>query len=353
MAQNKRPILLIIFRVSLIASCAIALCMLVPARVNAADVPYRGVNLSGAEFKSKAKPGTYGKDYIYPSPKQIDYFIDAGMNTFRLPFLWERLQRAPSAPLDTDELGRIDAVVEHATARGASVILDPHNYARYNGEVLGGDGPPIAVLADLWRRLAAHYKDNQRVIFGLMNEPNKMSTELWRDNANAAIRAIRNTGAHNLVLVPGNGWSGAHSWASSYYGTPNAVAMLAITDPADNFAFEAHQYLDDDSSGTSDQCVDDGIGARRLAGFTAWLKTNERRGFLGEFAGGRSAGCSEALDSLLTHIDDNADVWLGWTYWAAGPWWGEYMFTVEPTGCPERCKDRPQMAVLARHLHHH
>jgi hypothetical protein len=23
-------------------------------------------------------------------------------------------------------------------------------------------------------------------------------------------------------------------------------------------------------------------------------------------------------------------VWNGWTWWAAGPWWGNYIFSVEP-----------------------
>ena len=43
------------------------------------------------------------------------------------------------------------------------------------------------------------------------------------------------------------------------------------------------------------------------------------------------------------------DVWLGWAWWAAGPWWSDYMFTLEPK--PDGT-DRPQMAWLAPHLHH-
>jgi hypothetical protein len=42
------------------------------------------------------------------------------------------------------------------------------------------------------------------------------------------------------------------------------------------------------------------------------------------------------------------ELWLdlGWTYWVAGPWWNDYIFTVEPDGN----KDRPQMDVLSRHV---
>ena len=71
-------------------------------------------------------------------------------------------------------------------------MLDPHNYARYRGTVIGTGSVSNAAFADLWARLADAYKDNGRVIFGLMNEPNKMpSTEHWVASANAAIAAIR------------------------------------------------------------------------------------------------------------------------------------------------------------------
>ena len=50
---------------------------------------------------------------------------------------------------------------------------------------------------------------------------------------------------------------------------------------------------------------------------------------------------------MLDHLKANHDVWEGWTYWAAGPRWGDYRFTVEPTADG---RDRPQMAVLQEHF---
>jgi endoglucanase len=180
-----------------------------------------------------------------------------------------------------------------------------------------------------------------------MNEPNTMATEAWRDAANAAISAIRAAGATNLILVPGNAWTGAHSWSDNWYGTPNATVMLSITDPANNYAFDVHQYLDADSSGTSSQCVSTTIGSQRLVNFTAWCRNNDRRGFLGEVGVSTNASCLQALDNMLAYVRTNADVWEGWTYWAAGPWWGEYMFTLEPAN---GTTDRPQMNVIENHI---
>jgi endoglucanase len=43
----------------------------------------------------------------------------------------------------------------------------------------------------------------------------------------------------------------------------------------------------------------------------------------------------------------NRDVWIGWTYWAAGAWWPKDYFTsVQPLNGA----DRPQMNVLIKHV---
>jgi endoglucanase len=311
------------------------------------NVELGGVNLASAEFGEQNLPGTYAKDYIYPSNADVDIYAKANMNVIRLPFRWERLQRALGTELDATELSRLDAVVQYATGKGLTVILDPHNYGRYAGAVLGAD-LDIAMFADFWGRLATVYAQNPKVAFGLMNEPHDMpSTESWLSAANAAIAAIRGVGANNLILVPGNSWTGAHSWAASGYGTPNSQVMGSVVDPAKHFVFELHQYLDSDSSGTHAACVSDTIGVERVQTVTAWLRTNQFRGFLGEFNGGANDGCYRAIDNLLTYLGENSDVWLGWAVWAGGPWWGENILTVQPKNDGT---ERPQMTVLKRHL---
>lgn len=346
-----------------VVSAAAFILALIAGRCEA--VSFTGVNLAGAEFGSRL-PGTYNSDYTYPTAAEINYFVGKGLNTFRVQFRWERLQPTLNTLLNSTELGRLDAVVTAATSAGAFVLLDPHNYARYwvGGQpggtetLIGGVTVPNSAFADFWTRIANQYKSNSRVVFNLMNEPNTMPTEQWRDSAQAAINAIRATGATNLILVPGNAWTGAHSWLDNWYGTPNGSAMLSITDPGNNFAFDVHQYLDNDSSGTSSTIVNATIGQQRLVNFTNWLHTNNRRGFLGEFAvanstiGGSGGQIGdEAIHNMLNYIDANSDVWLGWTWWAAGPWWGNYMFTLEPTnlGQPSQA-DRPALGVLQQYL---
>lgn len=311
-----------------------------------AALEWRGVSLAGADFGETNLPGTYGTHYIYPSAASADHFRLKGMNIVRLPFRWERLQPALGTAFDATELARLRAFVDAVTATGVTVLLDPHNYARWHGNLIGSAAVTNSRFADFWSRLAAQFKANPRVAFGLMNEPHTMPTEQWLAAANAAIAAIRAAGANNLVTVPGNAWTGAHSWSQNWYGTPNATVMKGIVDPGSHMLFEVHQYFDADSSGTSPTCVSGTIGSERLAGFTAWLRANGHRAILGEFAGADNPTCRAAVADALGHLEANSDVWAGWTWWAAGPWWGSYMFSIEPAGG----SDKPQMATLAPFL---
>jgi endoglucanase len=67
-------------------------------------------------------------------------------------------------------------------------------------------------FADFWSKLASKYKENQKVFFGLMNEPHDMDSAVWFKLAQAAINAIRDTKAANMIFVPGNCWTGAHRY---------------------------------------------------------------------------------------------------------------------------------------------
>ncbi|WP_437728133.1 glycoside hydrolase family 5 protein [Sorangium sp. So ce861] len=316
----------------------------------------RGISLAGAEFGVDAfgkgnLPGTPGVHYNYPDPAfskgytSADYFIAKGMNTFRVPFRWERLQPARNQPLNAAELNRLTTTVNNLTAKGAYVVLDVHNYARYGTGVVGAE-IPIADFAEFWGRVAVEFKGNAKVVFALMNEPHDMPTETWIEAANAAIVSIRAAGATNLILVPGNGWSGAHSFNATFYGTSNAEALLKITDPKGYVAFEVHQHLDEDSSGKSPTCVSETVGVERLQVFTEWLRKHRKKGFLGEFSGGPSAVCLKAIANVVVYLEQNKDVYVGWTYWAAGPSWKSYFTSLEPRDGA----DTPQMISLQAHL---
>ena len=294
----------------------------------------RGVNLAGAEFGHL--PGRVNFDYFWPTENEISAYSNRGVRIIRLPFMWERLQPKLTADFDQEESALLDAAVASITEKGIICLIDPHNYAQYvkNGKhfPIGSPQVPITAFVDFWSRISLKFKDNPRVWFGLMNEPHDIRADRWRDIAELAIGAIRNAGATNKVLVPGTAFSTARTWISS----GNAKAMLSFNDPANNFAFEVHQYLDANSSGTSGVCAK-GSGSNRLLEFEHWLKSlpHPTKGFLGEFAGGDSAilgqkDCAPELTSLVEEVEQHRDLWLGWAVWGGGSQWApDYHFRLE------------------------
>lgn len=305
----------------------------------------RGINLTGAEFGT-AKPGVKGTDYTWPTASEVDYFASKGMNTVRIGFLWERLQPTANGSFTPAYEADLDAIVAYATSKGLTVVLNPHNFARYYEGVVGTTQVPNSVFANLWSRLAVKYKGNSKIVFGLVNEPHTMPTEQWVTAANAATVAIRATGATNVVSVPGNAWSGAHSWTSTWYGTSNAVALLKYVDSGNNSIFEVHNYFDSDGGGGGTNCVNNTVGSARMAAVVSWARQNNKKVWVGEIGTPNTATCKAAVTDFLTYVSANSDVVVGWAWWAAGPWWGEYMLTLEP----KAGVDRPQMAWLTSFL---
>ena len=304
---------------------------------------FYGVNLPSATFSKKHRPGKYGKDYVYPTRAVADPFRAMGMNTIRLGFLWERLQHEPMGPLDPDELQHLDAAVD-ALSGFQTIIIDLHNYGNFKGSKLD-DPSQGAILADLWTKLARHYGSNPRIAFGIMNEPHGIDAAVWRKISEQALSAIRATGARNLVLVPGTKWTGGHSWNAGG-DSSNAAAMSGFHDSAGNFMFEIHQYLDDDSSGTKPDCAGPTVGRQRLAKVTKWLRQHRARAVLAEFGAPPTPVCLQALDDLLNFLDENGDVWAGWTYWAGGARWHNYPMSIQP----ENGQPKPQSEILIRHI---
>jgi endoglucanase len=283
-----------------------------------------GMNLASAEFgipdmeHGGVHPGVYGKDYIYPTHQELDEVAATGLNIVRVPFSWERMQPAPNGPLDPAQLAHMDDLVSHAAERGIVVLLDPHNYGYGYGRLIGSPDTPTSAFADFWRRMAGHYRHRRNVVFGLMNEPHDQTPEQWLGPANAAIAAIRSTGARQEILVPGTYHTNGYAWVRQ--GIASRFADK-IVDSGNNYAFEIHQYNDSDHSGGSTVPVSPTIGAERLADVTAWAESHRKRLFLGEFGAGPDAESLLAMTNQLAYMQAHATVWQGGTAWAGGPAW--------------------------------
>src|SRR5690606_32240365 len=290
-----------------------------------------GTNASGAEFAPHKAPGLYNREYTYPTVAQLDYFKSKGLTLFRLPFLWERIQKDLNGELDEEELARMMTFVDAARERNLWVILDMHNYGkRYvngNKETIGSPALSIEHVTDVWQKIATRFKDKDNIWgYGLMNEPNAMlASTPWIDIAQRLITEIRKVDMKTPIMVGGDSWSSAERWVEA------SDNLKTLKDPANNLIFEAHIYIDKDASGGYKKSYEEEeatptIGVERAKPFVTWLKENNFKGFVGEYGvPDNDPRWLVTLDNMLRYLQQNN---VNGTYWSAGPWWGKYVLAI-------------------------
>ncbi|KAF2470557.1 glycoside hydrolase [Lindgomyces ingoldianus] len=321
---------------------ALASTAIVAAAPTATKVKYAGVNIAGFDFGCTTD-GTcsltgMSKPYDIVTGAnavgQMNHFVkDDTLNTLRLPVGWQFLVNGQlGGTLNANNAGQYDKLVQGCLNSGAALcILDLHNYARWNGKIVGQGGPTNAQLADVWKQLATKYGKNSKIAFGVMNEPHDMpDMTIWAATVQEVVTAIRGAGATtNLILLPGQGYTSAETFVSS--GSADALAKVTNPDKTtDNLIMDVHKYLDSDNSGTHTECVKDNIDTA-FKPLATWLKTNNRQAMLTETGGGNTASCQKYLCAQLQFLNQNSDVYLGYVGWAAGGFSTTYELNETPT----------------------
>lgn len=203
--------------------------------------------------------------------------------------------------LDATNFANYDNLVQSCLSVADLCIIDMHNYARWNGGIIGQGGPTNEQYADTWSKIATKYADESKVAFGIMNEPHDVDVSEWADSAQAAVTAIRNAGATSqIILLPGTDYTAASTFISS----GSAEALAAITNPdgsTDNLIFDVHKYLDSDNSGTHTECVTNNIDDA-FSPLADWLRTNGRMAFNSETGGGNTASCEQYLCQQIAFL---------------------------------------------------
>lgn len=282
------------------------------------------------------------------------------MNTVRLPIRWEYLQPTLST-YDSNYDKTINNLLSTLTAANVNVILEIHNYMRYQNNVVGNSNVSATDLANVWGYLAKEYVNNPKVIFGIMNEPNSMDTKVALTDTTTAMAAIRqaeknaNIAQPHLILLEGNYWTGLHSWTSDNGSGANSDIFIPTNIKDANYAIDVHQYFDANFSGTNANCVslDSKLSQINLSAFMQWVQTNNVKVFLSEFGTGDSSICQTDLDQMLGFIQAHPYVngqggFIGWTIWSAGHAWpSDYFMNMNPNA---NGSDKPQMTVVSKYL---
>ncbi|KAL8890489.1 MAG: hypothetical protein Q9215_002350 [Flavoplaca cf. flavocitrina] len=322
-----------------------------------AGVDFAGVNIAGFDFGCETT-GECNVAKVVPPLKQykgrdgaaqMQHFVKNGkLNAFRLPVAWQYLVEEPGAPLIKANMEKYDALMKACLATGSLCIIDIHNYARWDDLIIGQGGPTDEEFADLWSQLATQYKSQPKVVMGIVNEPHEVpDITKWAQTCQTVVDAIRKAGAteHYITLpgmkipikpedhvltVSGNGYTSAGTFVPS--GSAKALARVKDADGStDKLIFEVHKYLDEDNSGTHLDCVSNNIDA--FEDLTKFLKDNKRQAILAETGGGPSTkSCLKNVCELLSYLNDNDDVYMGYLGWGAGSFDETYELSLTPEG---------------------
>ena len=278
-----------------------------------------GINISGAEFGGGIG-GTNNSQYHWPTLSELQFYKEHGVDLVRLPFTWERMQGSLGGPLNANELNLLKGVLANAATLGMDIIIDLHNYGRYNNVAFGAvGGPTSAQFADFWAKLSNEVKGYTSLVgYDLMNEPHDMPTANgWKDAAQAAVNSIRTVDMSHKIFVEGNAWASAQYWKIDN-------ANFLINDPANKIVYEAHVYFDRYNQGAYYNSYDSEqaypmVGVDRLKPFVEWLKANNAEGFIGEF------GVPSDDPRWITVVTNAMDYMnannLDATAWGGGTWW--------------------------------
>lgn len=306
-----------------------------------------GINLCGAEFGGKNLPGIINKDYVYPTEKDIEYFVRKGFKLMVLPFKWERVQHIPGGELDSLELIEIRQFINTCDKYNVQVTLTMQNFGVYQkGDkqlLLGSSKLSYKIYKDVWRKIATSLLDKKNLYgFDIMNEPRKIFDKAWFTAAQNAINGIREVDTLTNIIIDGENSAFAFDWKF------DNNKLRDLKDNYNKIIYDAHCYFDFDHSGTYntkfDRRIDPHMGVLSVQPFVEWLKKYNKKGIIGEF-GIPSADSRwlAVLDNFLDYINKNG---ISANYWAAGPWWKDYELSIQPINGV----DRPQMLVLEKYL---
>lgn len=314
---------------------------------SSSDVNYqqlRGINLQSGCLSYLSLPAVSGSNYLFPDSADVGYMTSKGANFCRIIFCWEALQPTLGGSISNTYTTNLINTVNLALANNMYVMIEPHPYNSsseisftYNNIAIGTSPVTNAQYANLWGQLAAQFTDS-RVIFGLCNEPNGISSPTWLSASQAAINAIRSANNDNMIFVqPVNYGSALGFFSSNYYDGSAApsVEILNLTDPINNLVLSVHLYFDssDGYSGGATDIVSNTFGSTTLYPIVAWCKTNNWKFHVSEFAVDSSnSSAASAMSDLYTFMASNENVCIGgswWGYTAVG--FGPSLFDLQPS----------------------
>lgn len=203
----------------------------------------RGVNIPSLEWTAT------GNQVL----TSLNHMVDVWKaNIVRIPLSQDRWYGYGSEQSDGGKGYRavVDQLVKTGNRIGCYIWLDLHwNNAGEWGENIGQHKMPDDLSLTFLKNLATIYANHPAVLFGLYNEPHDITWEIWRNGGmvseqiesgdlsyhtpghQALLRAVRETGANNIVIAAGL------DWGFDLRGIESGFAL-----DGDNIVYDTHPY---------------------------------------------------------------------------------------------------------------
>ncbi len=152
----------------------------------------------------KADHPFWANAYHHYSPSEYPEMRSAGADSVRMQISQEASD--PRSPLyDQAYLSKALDAVRAARAAGLTVMLCVQDESHVPGET-AIDYPDDGTRR-IWRAIAPTFADDAGVMYELLNEPrpkpNPQNWARWRATMTNTLRTVRDTGAHNVVIIDG------------------------------------------------------------------------------------------------------------------------------------------------------
>jgi hypothetical protein len=240
----------------------------------------------------------------YITRDDIRFIASTGSNTIRLPFHYKLFTDEDYMGLTAaqDGFARIDSAVQWCRSEGLYLILDMHDAPggqtgdniddSYGYPWLFESEESQKLYCDIWRRIAAHYKDEPVILgYELLNEPIapyfgdtvRILNSRLEDVYKLGTAAIREVDANHIIL-----WGGAQ-WNGNF----RPLTAAAPADP--QIMYTCHRYG----------------GAPKpeaIAHFIHFRDSVNRPMYMGEIGHNRNEWMSEFCRTMEANN-------IGWTFW--------------------------------------
>ena len=303
-------------RITLLAGI-LALCTAVAA---AADKPLSAVD-QVAQMKRGVNIVGYDPLWRDPAkrrfkPRHFKIIKDGGFDTVRINLYGFR-QMNDKLELPASWYDILDGLVKEALAQDLNVILDEHDYEAC---AKGADECRRRVMA-FWSQVARHYENaSPRVMFEILNEPNREMDTAWNGLLADALTLIRKTNPTRNVVIGPPFWNNISHLPD--LKLPEADRHIIVT----VHYYEPHEFTHQGATWGDPEW-------RKLSGIRwgapadlakldenfdqaqAWAKQNDRPILLGEFGAYDKAPQDDRIKYTAAVARAAEKRGWAWTYW--------------------------------------